>query len=266
MIFDNEKLSILEKLVRECGEYMKSATLREDDNNCVKAKSGDADFVTVYDEGVQKRLIEGILEIFPEAHFFAEEKQNFEEDTRCGLCFVIDPIDGTTNFIHNLNASAISIGLLEDGIPVFGLIYDPYREELFTACKGNGAYCNGKRINVSTRSLADSVISFGTTPYKKKEYSDMGFDIAKRLFVNCADIRRSGSAAIDMANVACGKLDAFFECILSPWDFAAGSVIVREAGGAVTDFSGTDVSFSAPCSLFCSNNLVKDEILAIINN
>ncbi len=266
MIFSENKFRSLELLVHNCGEYMKSASVVENDSDCVRTKSSDSDFVTVYDENVQQKLINGILELFPDSHFFAEEKINSAEDTLNGYCFVIDPIDGTTNFIHNLDASAISVALLVDGKLQFGMIYDPYKAEMFTAFKGEGAYCNGKRIFVSDRKLSEAVIAFGTSPYKKAELADDGFELAKRVFMSCADIRRSGSAALDMVNVARGKLDGFFECILSPWDYAAGALIVREAGGNVTDFYGNDVSFSYPSSVLCSNNLVKDEILTIINN
>lgn len=252
-------------LVRSCGEYMLSAGDVEKQQGSVKAKSGDADFVTIFDEGVQNRLISGILEKLPDAKFFAEEKDNFADDTKNGICFVIDPIDGTSNFIHRLNASSISVAMLSDGVISFAIIYDPYRDELFSAKRNAGAFCNGKKICVSERELSDSIIAFGTTPYKKKEYSEIGFNIAKNVFCSCADIRRSGSAAIDMANVAAGRLDGFFECILSPWDYAAGALIVNEAGGIVTDFNGNDVSFSEPGPILCSNTLINDKLIALIN-
>ena len=265
MVFSAEKLNVLENVVRECGKYMKSAAVEENDASCVKIKSSNSDLVTVYDEGVQRKLIKALSDLFPDSHFFAEEKANFAEDTENGFCFVIDPIDGTTNFIHNMDASAISIALLVDGVLEFGMIYDPYKDDMYTAFSGAGAFCNGKKIYVSDRKLSESVISFGTSPYYKKEFADIGFETAKRIFMSCADIRRSGSAALDMVNVACGKLDGFFEYLLSPWDYAAGTLIVREAGGAVTDFSGNDASFSCPSSVLCSNNIVRNEILAIIN-
>ncbi len=252
-------------LILQCGDFMLCAGNVEDRRENIKAKSGDADFVTVFDEGVQNKLINGISNVLPDAHFFAEEKDNFFEDTQKGICFVIDPIDGTSNFIHCLNTSAISVAMLCEGEIVLGVIYDPYRNELFSAFKDGGAFCNDERISVSSRELEMSLISFGTTPYKKKEYAAEGFSVAERIFRNCADIRRSGSAAIDMANVACGKLDGFFECILSPWDYAAGSIIIKEAGGKATDFSGNILSFSQPSALLCSNGIVHDKLIALIN-
>lgn len=252
-------------LIRDCGAFMLSAVNVEKRSENIKAKSGDADFVTVFDEGVQKKLIDGITAVLPDAHFFAEEKDNSAEDVIDGICFVIDPIDGTSNFIHGLNTSAISVAMLSCGEIVLGIIYDPYRDELFWAYKDAGAYCNSEKICVSSRDLDISLISFGTTPYKKKEYASSGFSIAERIFRNSGDIRRSGSAAIDMANVACGRLDGFFECILSPWDYAAGSIIIKEAGGLVTDFNGNALGFSAPSPLLCSNNIIHDKLIALIN-
>lgn len=264
--FTDIKLEKFKKLVLSCGEFMLGASIEEDNSENVMKKSGDADFVTVYDKGVQKMLVDGLLELFPDAHFFAEEKENFEDDTKHGICFVIDPIDGTTNFIHRLGASTISIAMLYEGEPVFGCVYDPYRKDMFVAEKGIGAYMNGERIQVSERDLDTSVISFGTTPYRKEQYASEGFRIAENIFRNCSDIRRSGSAALDMAYVACGKLDGFFECILCPWDYAAGAVIVKEAGGNVCSFDGNDISFSVPSPLLCSNSIIKNKLLALINN
>lgn len=264
-VLSSEFIDYLVNLIRDCGEYMLGAGNVEEEKGNIKAKSGDADFVTVFDEGVQRKLINGISQKLPQAHFFAEEKANFAEETRNGICFVIDPIDGTSNFIHSLGTSAISVAMLCEGEIILGIIYDPYRDELFSAVKGKGAFCNEKKICVSGRELCDALISFGTTPYKKKEYSEKGFSAAQRVFCNCADIRRSGSAAIDMANVACGRLDGFFECILSPWDYAAGSLIIREAGGKASDFNGNELSFAEPCSVLCSNNIVHDKLMALIN-
>ncbi len=264
-VFSEINLNRIEYLIRESGKYMLTASDIECDNELLKQKSNSADFVTVFDEGVQERLIKGILEIFPFAKFFAEEKENFAEDTENGLCFVIDPIDGTANFIHELKMSSISVAGILDGEAVFGSVYNPYNDELFIAVKGQGAYLNGKKINVSERELQFSLISFGTSPYKKSEYADVGFEIAKAMFNNCGDIRRSGSAAIDMANVACGRLDGFFECILSPWDYAAGYVLITEAGGKVTDFDGDIVSFNSPSPLLCSNGFIHNKLKALID-
>lgn len=264
MINDELKVSI-EKIIRDSAEIMLGASRVENDANNIKAKSGDADFVTVFDEAVQANLIKGLSELFPDAYFFAEEKENFSEETANGICFVIDPIDGTTNFIHSLNASTISVAMLYNGEPVYGAVYDPYRDDFFYAAKGEGTFCNGCSVTVSERDLPLAVIAFGTTPYKKNDFAQKGFSAAQRIFMNCADIRRSGSAALDMAYVACGKLDGFFECILSPWDYAAGYILVKEAGGKVTDFDGNATIFDNPSPILCSNAKIQTKLLALIN-
>lgn len=261
----DEQKNRIEKLIISCGDIMLSGKGVENNLSDIKEKSGDADFVTVFDEAVQAKLIDGIKAVFPEAHFFAEEKDNFAEDTKNGICFVIDPIDGTTNFIHDLGASTISVAMLCEGEPVAGMVYDPYRKDYFCAFKGEGSFCNGKKIKVSSRDMSKAVIAFGTTPYQKKTYAEQGFTAAKNIFLNCADIRRSGSAALDMAYVASGKLDGFFEVVLSPWDYAAGSVLINEAGGRVTDFSAENIAFDEPSQILCSNGLIHNKLLALIN-
>ncbi len=264
-IITDENKILIEQLIRSSAEIMLGASRIENDSSNIKAKAGDADFVTVFDEAVQAKLIEGLSGLFPDAHFFAEEKENFSEETANGICFVIDPIDGTTNFIHSLNASTISVAMLYNGEPVYGAVYDPYRDDFFYAVKGEGTFCNGCRVSVSERELSLSVIAFGTTPYKKNSFARKGFSAAERIFMNCADIRRSGSAALDMAYVACGKLDGFFECILSPWDYAAGYILVKEAGGTVTDFDGNATVFDNPSPILCSNGKIQTKLLALIN-
>lgn len=251
-------------LVREQGTIMLSAHNVESTGNEIKVKPGDANFVTVYDEAVQANLIEGLKSIIPDAKFFAEEKDNRDVDTSVGYCFIIDPIDGTTNFIHGLASSAISVGLMLDGKPYAGIIYNPYRDEMFSAVKGGGAYLNGKRIQASERPLEKSVFCFGSSPYNKEVLGEKSFAIAKRLFLRTADFRRTGSAAIDICSVACGRADAMFESLLSPWDYAAGITILSEAGACVSDFNGNNLPLNAPSSFVCSNGVIYNEILKII--
>ena len=258
-----QQLEAIREIIIRCGEIMLKAHDIESADN-IEIKPGDANFVTVYDKKVQNELISGLKNAVPDAVFFAEEKDNSSVDTENGFCFIIDPIDGTTNFIHDMCASAISVGLLSDGKPYFGAIYDPYRREYFSAVAGCGAYKNGKKVSVSSRPLEKSLFSFGSSPYNKSQLADISFEKAKAIYKKTADIRRSGSAAIDLINVACGKLDAFFEFILSPWDYAAGAVIVSEAGGKITSFDGGGLTFDKPSSMLCSNGIVHEEIRKIL--
>ncbi len=249
--------------MRKGGEIMRSAHEKADVADGIIEKTGSANFVTAYDVLVQKTLMEELTGILPQAKYFAEEKDNAQEDTKKGICFVIDPIDGTTNFIHDFKASSISVGVLYDGLPIFGAVYDPYRDELFTAHVGKGAFCNGKKIYVSQNDLAHALIGFGSSPYYKEELADETFALAKELFVAAADIRRGGSAAIDFCALACGRLDVFFEKRLSPWDYMASYVIITEAGGEMINYNGDPVVFDRPEAVLCVNKVLKNDVLAI---
>lgn len=247
-------------LIRECGKIMLSVHSVENEKGAIETKSGAANFVTRYDKAVQTKLIDGIKRLFPDAMFFAEEKDNSFEPASARLLFVIDPIDGTTNFIHDMKCSVISVGAFSYSKPLFGIIYNPYFDELFFAENGNGAFLNGNKISVSDRELSEALVSFGTAPYYREKYADRVFDSAKRVFMKCADIRRSGSAAYDICCVACGRTDAYFEEQLSPWDFAAGSIIISEAGGRCTDMTGKELRFCSPSSFLCTNSLIYKKI------
>ena len=255
----------IRELIIACGKVMLTAHDVEAVDGGITVKPGDSNFVTMFDVSVQNRLMEGLLGIFPDAVFFAEEKDNVGVDFTGRICFIIDPIDGTNNFIHDLAMSAVSVGALYDGEPFFGAIYDPYRDEYFEAQTGCGAFCNGRPVRVSHRELSKALIAFGASPYKKTEFAADSFRAAEEIFRNCVDLRRSGSAAIDMVNVACGRLDGFFEFTLCPWDYAAGYVIVREAGGEVSSFDGTRVSFEKSSSLLCTNGMTYNKLREILN-
>lgn len=245
-------VSVLEAIirtVREAGAVMRSAHDVESQKDAIDEKAGPANFVTVYDVRVQNMLMTSLHEILPEAQFFAEEKENDPSILKEGYTFIIDPIDGTTNFIHNYGMSAISVGLLFCGTPVFGLIYDPYREELFEARRGLGAFCNGRQIHVSDRSADKGVYAVGTAPYYRETLGDATFAMMRSLFEAGVDIRRLGSAALDLAAVACGRADGYVELLISPWDYAAGALLVEEAGGIVTDPAGNPMQYANPSGI-----------------
>lgn len=245
-----KELEQIEKLMRECGALLKGATRTPD---MVTAKEGHANFVTTYDKMVQEKIREGLLKILPEAAFVGEE-----EDCHAGIhegyAFVVDPIDGTTNFIRDYKQSCISVGLLNDGKQVLGAVYNPYYDEMFTAIKGEGAYLNGERIRVSSFPVSQGIVIFGTAPYYP-ELNKRSFEMAYDYFQKSLDIRRSGSAAIDLCSIAAGRAEVFFELRLSPWDYAAGSLIVREAGGTVTTVEGDEICFDRPCSILATNGV-----------
>ena len=198
---------------------------------------GRADFVTQVDIRVQEYMRNELSKRWPDVQFMGEEKDNSDIDFD-GTFWILDPVDGTTNLIHDFRNSAVSLGLCDKGEMICGVVYQPFSGEVFHAVRGEGACLNQKPIHVSSAvSMAESLISIGTTPYEH-EYADRNFEIFKKVFLDCQDIRRIGSAAIELCFVACGRLEAFFEMNLKPWDYAAGLLIIEEAGGSVTDFEG----------------------------
>lgn len=251
---------MLTDIIRRAGEIMLSAHLEED---AVSEKWGSANFVTKYDLAVQEFLISEIKKAIPNATFIAEEKENDPEMLSGDACFVIDPIDGTKNFINNYRHSCISLAVISKGETVYGAVYDPYMDEMFTAEKGRGARLNGKPMRVSDRPMDIAIAAFGTSPYYKDTLADKTFDFVKEIFLTASDIRRTGSAALDLAYLAAGRNDMFFEFILSPWDFAAGALLVTEAGGIITDINGDPVSLSAPSSIFAANKKIHPKLIEI---
>lgn len=225
---------------------------------------GRADFVTNVDIGVQKFLRPRLKDMFPDVQFMSEETENSDIDMSSKV-WVLDPIDGTTNLIHDYRMSAVSLALVDDGVPLMGVIYNPFTDEIFYAEKGKGAYLNGEKISVtSSEKLENSLISVGTSPYRK-ELAEQNFEIIKKFFERSEDIRRSGSAALDLCYTACGRCDGYFERNLKPWDYAAGVVILREAGGTVTDISGNEPSYAVPTDIVASNGKIHKAMMDIIN-
>lgn len=232
---------ILEEIIeaaKECGQVMLHAD-RSDIG--IKDKAGKANFVTAYDCKIQKMIAEKLSVILPEAEFLGEE-EDCQINRNAEYIFVVDPIDGTTNFIKDYHMSCISIGLIRNGKRYLGVVHNPYLRETYSAIAGEGAYMNGNPIHVSNEKLENGVVLFGSSPYNA-ELAKASFDLAYEYFQKCLDIRRSGSAALDLCAVAAGRAEIFFEMILSPWDFAAGALIVEEAGGIVTTIDGQEL----PC-------------------
>lgn len=238
-------LEQLEAVVRRIGQTVVTAA-----ELSVTEKEGHANFVTDMDVRVQRMLMEELSALLPDAAFICEEKEN--EKLSEGETWIVDPIDGTTNLIHHYHHSALSVALLRNRKPVLACVYNPFTEELFSAEKGHGAWLNGKRIAVSHRPLNNALIGFGTAPYYE-DLSRATMKIAYRLLHEAGDLRRSGSAALDLAYVACGRMDAFFELRLKPWDIAAGALLVTEAGGVFTMPLNEKVDFDLSTAVIASN-------------
>ena len=195
------------------------------------------DFASEVDRLAEAEIVKELKRAYPTHAFLAEESGAVGKGP---LVWVIDPLDGTHNYLRGIPHFCVSIALVERGEPVYGVIFDPLRDELYTASKGDGAYLNDRRIRVSKREeIAGAMIGTGF-PYRQRTHLEAQLGMTQALLKDAEDIRRSGSAALDLAYVAAGRLDGYFELGLKPWDMAAGCLLVREAGGIYNDFSGRD--------------------------
>lgn len=225
-----EKVAV--QAVREAGSLIRD---KMGQPSVVEAKA-PADYVTEVDSKCEEILMESIKASFPD-HTILSEETPFEGWSP-GITWIIDPLDGTTNFIHGFPMVAVSLAVAVDASPVLGIVWDPLREELFLARKGEGAELNGRPIRVRKEaSISDALMATGF-PHRAKYYLGAYVATMKKILEEANDLRRAGSAALDLAYVACGRLDGFWEPGLKTWDVAAGSLLVLEAGGVVTDFWG----------------------------
>lgn len=228
---------------------------------------GVHDLVTHADEEAQRLVVKTLQEAFPEHHILAEEGELNETASVAiadGHRWIIDPIDGTTNFTHGVPPYAVSIGLQHRDELVVGVILEVSRGELFTAIKGQGAYLNGARIEVSKTSVLDDSLVTTGFPYRSFGHVDTYLGVLRQFMKNTRGVRRPGAASVDLAYVACGRLDAFFETGLSPWDVAAGTLIVREAGGTVSDFRG-EPAVLTELQMLASNGHLHEVCLELVH-
>jgi myo-inositol-1(or 4)-monophosphatase len=220
------------------------------------------DFVSYVDKGAEKMLVEKLSRILPEAGFITEEGTSSKKGEK--YCWVIDPLDGTTNFVHGIHPFAISIALMEYDEVVAGVVYEAGGKERFKAWKNGGTWLNNKRVYVSKATkLSDSLVATGF-PYKEFNRLEAYMDCLTWFCRNTHGVRRLGSAAIDLAYVACGRFETFFEYGLSRWDIAAGMLLVREAGGKVSDFSGNENDIDGR-EIVASNLNVYSEVQKIVS-
>jgi myo-inositol-1(or 4)-monophosphatase len=241
-------------LVRDFGEL----------ENLQISMKGPADFVTSADKRTEKILIEELARARPGYGFLGEEGGAVAGADKTHR-FIIDPIDGTTNFMHGIPHFAISIGLEREGQMVSGVIYNPVTDDLFTAEKGHGAYLNNKRLRVAARKeLAQSVIATGLPFLGKEGHARANAEMTAVMNVT-AGIRRFGAASLDLAYVAAGRFDGFWEHSLQPWDIAAGIVLVREAGGMITDLRG-GADMLTQGTVLASNEYLHPQVLKLLKN
>jgi myo-inositol-1(or 4)-monophosphatase len=229
------------------------------------ARKRHNDFVTEVDKSAEAAIIEILHRAYPDHAILAEES-----GARAGAAgeseytWIIDPLDGTTNFIHGFPQYAVSIGLKHKGVLAQGVIYDPTKNELFTATRGRGAYLNERRIRVSKRiQLGEALIGTGF-PFRDLEGLDEYLSMFREITTRTAGIRRAGAAALDIAYVAAGRLDGFWEMGLSPWDMAAGALMVQEAGGLVGDFRG-DSDYLDSGRIVCGNPKIFAQLVQTLS-
>ncbi len=228
-------LNIAIRAARKAGDFI--AKSHENADSVETLQKGTYDFVTNIDKGAEAIIIDVIKKSYPD-HAFVAEESGSQGNAKSDYQWIIDPLDGTTNFVNGLPHFAVSIALRIKGRTELGCVYDPMRNELFTAQRGAGAQLNSRRIRTgNAKDLTGTVLATGF-PFKAKQHSESYMKIMSALFVDCADFRRTGSAALDLCYLAAGRVDGFFELGLKPWDIAAGELIAREAGAIVTDFTG----------------------------
>jgi len=257
---DLEKLSSeVCQLARSTGHYLKSE-IHKLTRAQVESK-GLHNFVSYVDKTSEKQLMQSLKQLLPEAGFIAEESP--EAKTSEDFNWIIDPLDGTTNFIHNLPIFSISIALMEKNEIILGVVYEPNMDECFYAWKGSDAYMNNKLIKVSSATtIKDGLFATGF-PYYDYSMLDNYLQMFRYLIENSHGLRRMGSAAVDLAYVACGRFDGFYEYSLQPWDVAAGSLIVERAGGLLSDFSGTN-NYIFGKEIIATNKKIFDEFKLLI--
>ncbi|MGN1013134.1 MAG: inositol monophosphatase family protein [Clostridia bacterium] len=250
---NNELLVKIRNIVSECGSIILNA---DEDSLKIESKEGNNNIVTNYDKLIQNILKEKLLKFVPGAVFIGEENDeqyinNIEKDK---YKFIVDPIDGTTNFSRKLNTSSISVALLKNDTPIIAVCYNPYVNEMYTAIKGYGAFLNGKKIHVSNKELKDGILLSGYASYYN-ELRSKSLDIHNKLSLIAGDFRRYGSAVIEMCSIASGKAELYYELKLMPWDYAAASLIIKEAGGKITTIDGKEIQYNNPSTVLASNGV-----------
>lgn len=246
-----EYLEVAIETAREAG-----AILREEFDRPKKIiYKGEVDLVTESDRRSEELIVARLRKHFPDHGIIAEESGGA---ATAKYCWHVDPLDGTTNFAHGYPCFAVSIGLVEDGKPIVGVVFNPIANELFTAARGEGAYLNENQIRASpVEKLAHSLVATGFPTHQRKKSSNINY--YWQFTLRSHGVRRDGSAALDLCSVACGRFDGFWEFGLSSWDTAAGVLLVQEAGGLVTDLAGQPYRLGGP-SILASNGRIHGEM------
>jgi len=247
-------------VARSAGAIQKS---RYEDASVTVEHKGLLDLVTEVDIECEKLVTELIAEKYRDHGVLAEEGTALKNSS--DYLWIVDPLDGTTNFAHGFPMFCVSIALVKKGKTLIGVAYDALRDELFTAVTGGGAFLNGRRIKVSEVAQMDDALLATGFPYDIRSNSDNNLDHFNRVVVNCQAIRRAGSAVLDLCYTACGRFDGFWEKSLFAWDMAAGALIVEEAGGIVTDMSGETLNLYGK-TIAAANRNIHCELLELLTD
>lgn len=225
------------------------------------------DYVSYVDKESEKLIVNALKQIFPEAGFITEEKTVEQKDDSSEFFWIVDPLDGTTNFIHDLGPWCVSIALRSKSDFLLGVVYEVTRKELFFASKGNGAWCLTsdsilKQIHVSQTSDLDQALIMVGYPYDADNWRSFCMALSANLYGHCASLRSYGSAESELCYLAAGRIDVYFESFIQPWDVAAGAAILLEAGGKVTDYDGSDELWMSGRQVLATNGLLHENIIA----
>lgn len=254
-------LNIAIKAARRAGKII-TRYMDEFDSHKTREK-GLNDFVTMVDRAAEEDIIQTIQKAYPNHGILGEETGPHPGEE---FTWIIDPLDGTMNYVHGFPHYSVSIAIQHKNQIEHGVVYDPITQDLYTASRGRGAQLNEKRIRVSKRNnLEGSLIGSSFPFHHRAQYIDEHYGIFKAVFTRCADVRRLGSAALNLAYTAAGRLDGFWESGLKPWDMAAGILLVKEAGGFVSDFNGDNNSFENG-TIIAGTRKVHNELLEIVQN
>ena len=256
-------LNIAVKAARRAATIINRASTQLD-LIAVQSKSPN-DFVTEVDRAAEQAIIDVLREAFPGHAILAEESGESGSPTASEFCWIIDPLDGTTNFIHGFPQYAISIAQTKNGVLEHGVIYDPIANEMFTASRGAGAFLNDRRIRVSRRTRLNEALVGTGFPFRQFDNVDAYLAMFREITQKTAGIRRAGAAALDLAYVAAGRLDAFWEMGLSPWDMAAGVLMIQEAGGLVSDLAG-ETDFMNTGNVVAGTPKIFGQLLPIVQS
>ena len=267
---DLEKCTLaVSEIARRAGNYIREERQKFSLERVERKHAHD--YVSYVDKGSERLIVSALRELLPEAGFITEEgttevknegvksEKSFAD---VSLCWVVDPLDGTTNFIHQYAPYAVSIALLQEREILLGVVYEVCADECFYAWKGGGAYLNGTRLHVSAQKIQDALICL-QLPYNSEAYKPVILSLIKQFYGNVGSIRACGSAAMALCDVAAGRLDGYAEKYIGQWDYMAGSLIVMEAGGTVTDYDGS-ADFTQGNSVVATNGLIQQDLLAAI--